>query len=113
LSQYPQECSGGEQQRIAIARALSVQPGFLILDESLASLDWENQISIGNMLLDLQARTRISILFISHDIKRVAELCDRIMVISGGTIVAIGTQQEMLENKDSPLIEALFSHFPA
>jgi ABC-type glutathione transport system ATPase component len=113
LSQYPQECSGGEQQRIAIARALSVQPGFLILDESLASLDWENQISIGNMLLDLQARTRISILFISHDIKRVAELCDRIMVISGGTIVAIGTQQEILENKDSPLIEALFSHFPA
>jgi len=99
LDKFPHECSGGEQQRIAIARAISISPELLILDESLASLDADRQISILNLLIDIQNKTNISILFISHDIKRVAELCERIIILSNGRIIASGNTSELLNSK--------------
>jgi len=112
LLKFPHECSGGEQQRIAIARAICVNPSLLILDESLASLDVDRQISMLNLLIDIQNKTDISILFISHDIKRVIELCDNILVLSNGSIIASGSTQEVLQNSQSDIVKELLVNFP-
>jgi ABC-type dipeptide/oligopeptide/nickel transport system ATPase subunit len=110
LAKFPHECSGGEQQRIAIARAICVNPDLLILDESLASLDAERQISILNLLNDIQHRTNISILFISHDIKRVTQFCDKILVLSNGTVVEYGVTKDVMKNPVSLQTRELFQY---
>jgi ABC-type dipeptide/oligopeptide/nickel transport system ATPase subunit len=110
LEKFPHECSGGEQQRIAIARAICVNPDFLILDESLASLDMERQTSILDLLSDIQLKTNISILFISHDIKRVTQFCDKILVLSNGTTVDYGNTEEVMKNPVSKASRDLFQY---
>jgi len=110
LEKFPHECSGGEQQRIAIARAICVNPDFLILDESLASLDMERQTSILDLLSDIQLKTNISILFISHDIKRVTQFCDNILVLSNGTTVDYGNTEEVMKNPVSMASRDLFQY---
>lgn len=84
---YPGELSGGQKQRVSIARAISIEPSLLVCDEPTASLDVTVQVQILNLLKELQMKTNMSILFISHDIRAVTFLCDRIVVLKNGVMV--------------------------
>ncbi|GAC1428145.1 MAG: hypothetical protein NVSMB58_00900 [Terriglobales bacterium] len=90
--------SGGQQQRLAIARALSVQPKLLVLDEALSGLDLSTEAQIANLLLDLQQTHSLSYLFISHDLSLVARLADEVAVISAGHIVECEPTRQIVSN---------------
>jgi ABC-type glutathione transport system ATPase component len=92
------EFSGGQRQRLAIARALALRPKLLILDESLAGLDLPVQARIVNLLVELQASLGISYLFISHDLRLAAHLADDLSVMAGGHIVEQGPVQQLVSN---------------
>lgn len=111
LLRYPHECSGGEQQRIAIARAICVNPSLLILDESLASLDVERQISIVNLLNEIKNKIDISMLFISHDINMVMSVCDYIYVLSEGVVVESGKATEIRDYPKNKVTKNLLAYF--
>ena len=85
------EFSGGQRQRLAIARALVVRPKLLVLDEALTGLDLSTQTQISNLLLDLQAAHSLTYLVISHDLALVARMADTIAVMARGRIVETGT----------------------
>ena len=88
--------SGGQRQRLAIARALVVRPKLLVLDEALTGLDLSTQAQIANLLLDLQASHSLTYLLISHDLGLVARMADAIAVMSAGRIVEAGPAREMM-----------------
>jgi ABC-type microcin C transport system duplicated ATPase subunit YejF len=90
------EFSGGERQRLAIARAIVAQPKVLILDESLSSLDLSIQAQVANLLLDLQAKLGIAYILISHDLLVVSRIAAEIVVMDGGELVERGTAAELL-----------------
>lgn len=88
--------SGGQRQRLAIARALVMRPKLLVLDEALTGLDLSTQAQIANLLLNLQASHSLTYLLISHDLALVARMADAIAVMSGGRIVEMGPTREMM-----------------
>lgn len=90
-AKYPHQLSGGECQRAAIARAIGTSPQLLICDEITCALDMQIQKDILKLLLELQRSTKMSLLFISHDIILVQEICDSIMVMNSGQIIEAGT----------------------
>lgn len=92
----PPEFSGGQRQRLAIARALALEPKVLILDEALSALDCSVQAQIVNLLLDLQSALGLTYLFITHDFTMAAHLSDQIAVMDRGQIVEMGTAREVL-----------------
>jgi peptide/nickel transport system ATP-binding protein len=109
---YPHEFSGGQQQRIAIARALVVEPKVLLLDEPLSSLDVSIQAQVLNLLVDLQQAIGLTYLFISHDIQVLSHLADELAVMYRGRIVERGPKASVLDNPRHPYTQALLEAVP-
>jgi peptide/nickel transport system ATP-binding protein len=109
---YPHQLSGGEKQRVGIARALASQPSFIVCDEAVSALDVSVQAAILNLLADLRARLGLALLFISHDIGVIAHLSDRIAVMYGGRIMEEGPAAAVLAPPHHPYTAALLSAVP-
>jgi microcin C transport system ATP-binding protein len=106
---FPHEFSGGQRQRIAVARALVLEPSFIVLDEPTSALDMLIQAQMVDLLRDLQKRHNLTYLFISHDLRVVAALASRLLVMRHGLVVEAGDAAEIFRNPKSEYTRALFA----
>ena len=111
-TRYPHQLSGGEKQRVGIARALASGPDFLVCDEAVSALDVSVQAAVLNLLRDLRDRLGVAYLFISHDIGVIAHIADRIAVMYHGTLVEEGPAEAVLQPPYHPYTELLLSSVP-
>lgn len=107
LDRYPNELSGGQRQRVCIAAALMQQPRFLIADEPVSALDVTVQSQILDLLRKLHKELGIAILFISHDLRVIYNLCDRVMVMKRGEIVEMGDKEDLYFSPSHPYTKSL------
>ena len=105
---YPHELSGGQRQRVALARALIMQPSLLILDEPTSALDSTTQVTVVNLLREIQEKLQISYVFISHDLKVVRALCQQIIVLKEGKCIEFGRTEDVFNNPQHPYAKQLF-----
>jgi peptide/nickel transport system ATP-binding protein len=109
LKAYPHQLSGGERQRVCIARALSVKPKLLVCDEAVSALDKTVQAQVLTLLQQLQQRHGLAILFISHDLAAVNQVCDRLAVMCRGEIVEQGECEQLLRQAQHPYSQSLLA----
>jgi peptide/nickel transport system ATP-binding protein len=112
VDRYAHQMSGGEKQRVGIARALATEPRFIVCDEPVSALDVSVQAAIVNLLADLRDRLGVAYLFISHDISVVAHLADRVAVMHHGKMVEIGPADEVMNAPKHPYTIKLLSVVP-
>ena len=112
INRYPTEFSGGQCQRIGIARALILEPKILICDEAVSALDISIKAQILNLLQDLQQQLKLTILFISHDLGVIKHICNRVLVMYLGKIMELGTSEEIYTNPLHPYSKALLAAVP-
>lgn len=109
LEKYPSELSGGEKQRVGIARALAAQPDVMICDEITSALDVSVQAAVLELLRDLQATLGLALMFITHDLGVVASIADRVTVLDQGHICEVGPVAQVLATPKHPYTEKLLS----
>lgn len=112
LTRRPGELSGGQRQRVSIAAALLQGSRFLIADEPVSALDVTIQRQIMELMVSLQEETGISILFISHDLNVIYQMCDRVLVMKDGEIVEKGEREEIFSNPQSDYMKRLLETMP-
>lgn len=113
VERYPHELSGGQCQRVSIARSLAISPEFLVLDESVSAVDVLMQAQILNLLNALQAELGLTYLFVSHDLAVVRYMCSRIAVMQGGRILEISDREQVFSSSAHPYTQALVAASPA
>jgi len=113
LEKYPHEFSGGQRQRIAIARALVLNPVCIVADEPVSALDVSIQAQIINLLNDLKDKYNLTIIFISHDLRVIKYLADRVVVMYLGEVVELAPAKELFSNPKHPYTKALLEAIPS
>jgi peptide/nickel transport system ATP-binding protein len=107
LPRYPHQLSGGQLQRVGVARALSVNPDVLYADEPTSALDVSVQAQVLNLLIDIRARLGLTLVMVSHDLAVISRTCEKIMVMKEGRIIEAGTMKEILSRSSDPYTASL------
>src|SRR5690606_14689826 len=112
LSRYPHQFSGGQRQRLCIARALALEPEVLVADEAVSALDVSVQAQVLRLLDEMRQRIGIAVLFITHDLRVAAQICDKIIVMQKGLVVEAGTAEDILVRPQHSYTQALIEAAP-